>query len=57
MLRQAKPKNARSKRALEKREPQVNENPKITLFVRGEKTSNVIVLALRDLNSLKRPLS
>lgn len=52
-----KPRNARSKRALEKREPQVNENPKTTLFLRGEKCSQIIQLALADLHSLKRPLA
>ncbi|KAF2397568.1 Brix domain-containing protein-like protein [Trichodelitschia bisporula] len=55
MLRQIKPKNARSKRALEKKEPQLVENPKMTLILRGEKCSNIVQLALADINSLKRP--
>jgi len=52
-----KPKTARSKRAVEKKEPQVVENPKTTLFLRGEKCSHVVQLALADLNLLKQPLS
>ncbi|KAJ9648325.1 rRNA-binding ribosome biosynthesis protein rpf2 [Coniosporium tulheliwenetii] len=57
MLRQIKPKNARSKRALEKREPQTTENPKTTLLLRGTTCSNIVQLALTDISSLKRPLS
>jgi ribosome production factor 2 len=40
-----------------KKEPQLIENPKMTLFLRGEKCSQIVQLALTDLNSLKRPLS
>ncbi|KAI9838702.1 MAG: hypothetical protein M1819_005016 [Sarea resinae] len=57
MLRQIKPRNARSKRALEKKAPQLNENPKITLFLRGTTCSENIQLAMTDLHSLKRPLA
>jgi ribosome production factor 2 len=35
----------------------VIENPKITLFLRGTSCSQVVQLALADLNSLKRPLA
>jgi ribosome production factor 2 len=42
---------------MDKKEPQVNENPKMTLFLRGEKCSQVVQLALADLCSVKRPLS
>ena len=52
-----KPNTVRSKRAVEKKEPQVIENPKTTLFLRGEKCSNVVQLALADLNLLTQPLS
>ncbi|KAH8732913.1 Brix domain-containing protein [Phaeosphaeriaceae sp. PMI808] len=55
MLKQAKPKNARAKRAMAKREPQQNENPKTTLFLTGQKTSQILKLAVADLSSLKRP--
>ncbi|KAF2147686.1 Brix-domain-containing protein, partial [Myriangium duriaei CBS 260.36] len=55
-LRQIKPKNARSKRALEKREPQLHENPKMTLFLRYTSCSEITSLCMRDLQSLKAPL-
>jgi ribosome production factor 2 len=51
----SKPKNARAKRAMAKREPQQNENPKTTLFVTGQKTSQILKLAVADLSTLKRP--
>ncbi|KAI9702075.1 MAG: rRNA-binding ribosome biosynthesis protein rpf2 [Candelina mexicana] len=57
MLRQIVPRNARSKRALEKRAPQLNENAKTTLFLKGSSCSDIVQLALTDLHSLKRPLS
>ncbi|SLM40706.1 Brix domain [Lasallia pustulata] len=57
MLRQIQPKNARSKRALEKREPQTHENPKTTLFLKGSSTSDLLNHLLTDLHSLKRPLA
>ncbi|PVU97769.1 hypothetical protein BB559_001931 [Furculomyces boomerangus] len=56
MLPTIKPKTARSKRALEKREPKVIENPKKTLVVRGSQTSLVIQNLLKDLLSIKKPL-
>ncbi|KAH7379205.1 Brix domain-containing protein [Phaeosphaeria sp. MPI-PUGE-AT-0046c] len=55
MLKQVKPKNARAKRAMAKREPQLNENPKTTLFVTGPRTSQILKLAVADLATLKRP--
>ncbi|KAF2847669.1 ribosome biogenesis protein-like protein RPF2 [Plenodomus tracheiphilus IPT5] len=55
MLKTVKPKNARAKRALAKREPQQTENPKTTLFVSGQKTSQILKLAVADLCTLKRP--
>ncbi|KAF2831473.1 Brix-domain-containing protein [Ophiobolus disseminans] len=55
MLKQVKPKNARAKRAMAKREPQHHENPKTTLFVSGQKTSQILKLAVADLSTLKRP--
>ncbi|CAI4216708.1 unnamed protein product [Parascedosporium putredinis] len=41
MLRTVKPRNARSKRALEKREPKAVENPKTALFLRGTSCSQI----------------
>ncbi|KAF2133016.1 ribosome biogenesis protein-like protein RPF2 [Dothidotthia symphoricarpi CBS 119687] len=55
MLKTVKPKNARAKRAMEKREPQQTENPKTTLFVTGQRTSQILKLAIADLSTLKRP--
>ncbi|CAK4031551.1 ribosome production factor 2 homolog [Lecanosticta acicola] len=56
-LREVKPKNARTKRYLDNKAPQNVENPKTTLFLRYTSCSEVIQLVLRDLNSLKRPLT
>ncbi|KAI3401711.1 hypothetical protein diail_9375 [Diaporthe ilicicola] len=55
MLRQIKPRNARSKRALEKRAPKEKENPKTCLFLRGTTCSQVTQDALADLYSLRQP--
>ncbi|KAJ4372078.1 rRNA-binding ribosome biosynthesis protein rpf2 [Neocucurbitaria cava] len=55
MLKTVKPKNARAKRAMAKREPQQTENPKTTLFLSGQKTSQILKLAVADLCTLKRP--
>ncbi|ROV87011.1 hypothetical protein VSDG_10060 [Cytospora chrysosperma] len=57
MLRQIKPRNARSKRALEKRAPKEKENPKTCLFLRGTTCSQVTQDALADLFSLRQPLA
>ncbi|KAI6785976.1 uncharacterized protein J7T54_006315 [Emericellopsis cladophorae] len=57
MLRQVKPKNARSKRALEKRESKVNENPKTCLFLRGTTCSQVVQDAMTDLHTMRQPLA
>ncbi|CAM1507146.1 Fc.00g067870.m01.CDS01 [Cosmosporella sp. VM-42] len=55
MLRQVKPRNARSKRALEKREPKAIENPKTCLFLRGTSCSQIVQDALNDLNQMRVP--
>lgn len=57
MLRQIKPRNARSKRALDKKAPKSIENPKTALFLRGTACSQVTQDALTDLYSLRRPLA
>ncbi|KAJ1728277.1 rRNA-binding ribosome biosynthesis protein rpf2 [Coemansia sp. RSA 1939] len=55
MLVQPKPKNARSKRVQTNRGPKVVENTKTAIFVRGSKTSQVIIDVLSDLYSLRKP--
>ncbi|KAI1641196.1 Brix domain-containing protein-like protein [Biscogniauxia mediterranea] len=57
MLRQIKPRNARSKRAIEKKAPKVVENPKTALFLRGTSASQIVQDALTDLYSLRQPLA
>ncbi|KAM0188565.1 hypothetical protein ACHAPI_010499 [Fusarium lateritium] len=57
MLRQVKPRNARAKRALEKREPKATENPKTCLFLRGTTCSQIIQDALNDLHQMRQPLA
>ncbi|KAL2182383.1 Brix-domain-containing protein [Thermothelomyces heterothallicus CBS 203.75] len=54
MLRQIKPRNARSKRALEKRAPKIVENPKKALFLRGTTCSQITQDALGDLYALRK---
>lgn len=51
------PKNRRSKRAAEKREPKLEENPKSTLLIRGMTCSNVITELLRDMYIVKKPFA
>ena len=46
-----KPKNARVKRALDKREPLAVENEKTAIFVRGNQTSENVRAAMKDLVS------
>lgn len=55
MLRTAKPKNARVKRAMREREPQAQENPKTALFIKTQTTSAIVNEAMSDLYSLKKP--
>ncbi|KAK1671164.1 brix domain-containing protein [Colletotrichum godetiae] len=57
MLRQIKPRNARSKRALEKREPKAQENPKTALFLRGSSCSQVTQDAINELYQMRQPLA
>ncbi|KAJ4295980.1 rRNA-binding ribosome biosynthesis protein rpf2 [Collariella sp. IMI 366227] len=54
MLRQIKPRNARSKRALEKRAPKAVENPKTALFLRGTSCSQITQDALGDLYAMRQ---
>ncbi|KAK9425104.1 putative Ribosome production factor 2-like protein [Seiridium unicorne] len=55
MLRQIKPRNARSKRILEKKAPKAIENTKQALFLRGTSCSQIVQDALSDLHSLRTP--
>ncbi|EPQ32462.1 uncharacterized protein PFL1_00657 [Pseudozyma flocculosa PF-1] len=55
MLRTVKPKNARSKRALEKREAREFEAAKTAVFVKGSRTSAKVNLAMQELSLLKKP--
>eukprot|EP00656_Telonema_subtile_P022041 TRINITY_DN2308_c0_g1_i3.p1 TRINITY_DN2308_c0_g1~~TRINITY_DN2308_c0_g1_i3.p1 ORF type:complete len:311 (+),score=51.68 TRINITY_DN2308_c0_g1_i3:196-1128(+) len=52
-----KPKNARSKRALLAREPKVVENPKNSILLRGQSSSNTANAVVSDLHKLRQPLS
>ncbi|CAG8541443.1 5842_t:CDS:2 [Diversispora eburnea] len=51
------PKNARTRRILQKREPKIEENVKTAIFIRGNKTNQIVNEALTDLCSLKKPYS
>ncbi|KAH9029549.1 Brix-domain-containing protein [Lactarius hengduanensis] len=55
MLRVVKPKNARSKRALEAREPKEVEDPRTVIFVRGSHPGEVVGSVMKELMALKRP--
>ncbi|CAK7198591.1 rRNA-binding ribosome biosynthesis protein rpf2 [Sporothrix eucalyptigena] len=57
MLRQITPRNARSKRALEKRAPKADENPKTCLFLRGTSASQIVQDCLTDLHAMRAPLA
>jgi len=53
--RVVKPKNKRSKRALEEREPKAIENTKTALFVKGPNSSQLVQDCMKDLYILKKP--
>jgi len=53
--RVVKPKNKRSKRALEEREPKAIENTKTSLFVKGPNSSQLVQDCMKDLYILKKP--
>ncbi|KAK4545730.1 hypothetical protein LTR36_002684 [Oleoguttula mirabilis] len=56
-IREIKPKNARTKRFLDNKGPQITENPRTTLFLRYTTCSDILQLVLADLYALKRPLA
>jgi len=55
MLRTVKPRNARSKRALDARAPKEVEDPRTAIFVKGTHTGEVLNAVMRELMALKRP--
>ncbi|CAH2353397.1 ribosome biogenesis protein Rpf2p [[Candida] railenensis] len=55
MIRTVKPKNARSKRALAKKEAKLVENTKSALFVPGSTSNKLLHDAMCDLMALKKP--
>ena len=57
MQRVVKPRTQKGKRALLEREPKAKENTKEVLFIRGNKTSEVVMDAMKDLCALKKPHS
>lgn len=57
MISIAKPRNARSKRALQKREAKEYESCKTAIFVRGPHSSEKVSTALKEFSSLKKPHS
>eukprot|EP00411_Alexandrium_monilatum_P015065 CAMPEP_0175257232 /NCGR_PEP_ID=MMETSP0093-20121207/38612_1 /TAXON_ID=311494 /ORGANISM="Alexandrium monilatum, Strain CCMP3105" /LENGTH=328 /DNA_ID=CAMNT_0016551601 /DNA_START=114 /DNA_END=1100 /DNA_ORIENTATION=+ len=52
-----KPKTRKGRQILREREPQAVENAKTALIIRGNKSSADVMTLLRDLNSLRVPLS
>ncbi|PSN38061.1 Ribosome production factor 2 [Blattella germanica] len=50
-----KPTTHRGKKFLVSREPKLIENTKQTLFLKGRKTSNVVLNCMKDLYDLKKP--
>ncbi|KAF5382005.1 hypothetical protein D9615_004349 [Tricholomella constricta] len=55
MLRTIKPKNARSKRAMDARSPKEVEDARTAIFVKGTHTGETLNAVMRDLMALKRP--
>jgi len=57
LQRVVKPKNQRSKRALEERAPKAIENTKTAIFVKGPNSSQLVQDCMKDLYILKKPNS
>ncbi|KIK42270.1 hypothetical protein CY34DRAFT_24016 [Suillus luteus UH-Slu-Lm8-n1] len=55
MLRTVKPRNARSKRALEAREAKEIEDVRTAIFVKGTHTGEIVNGVMKELMALKRP--
>jgi len=54
-LQTTTPKSKRAQRYLEKRAAKVVENPKVGMFIKGSKTSEIVTDVLNDLMSIKKP--
>jgi len=48
-------KNTRSTRAIKRKEPQIHEHVKTAMFIKGQKTSEIVTAVMDDLYSLKKP--
>ncbi|AGO12689.1 AaceriADR215Cp [[Ashbya] aceris (nom. inval.)] len=55
MIRTVKPKNARAKRALDKKEPKLVENVKQALLIPGQTSNQLLHDVMVDLGGLKKP--
>lgn len=55
MIRTVKPKNARSKRALEKKEAKLVENVKKAIFIPGQTSNKLLHDVMIDLSAMKKP--
>ncbi|AET39127.1 rRNA-binding ribosome biosynthesis protein RPF2 Ecym_4046 [Eremothecium cymbalariae DBVPG len=55
MIRTINPKNARAKRALDKKEPKLVENVKQALFIPGQTSNKFLHEAMIDLSGFKKP--
>ncbi|KAF5345863.1 hypothetical protein D9756_011199 [Leucocoprinus leucothites] len=55
MLRTVKPRNARSKRAMDARQPKEVEDPRTCVFVKGTHPGELVTNAMKELMALKRP--
>ncbi|CAL9734866.1 ribosome biogenesis protein Rpf2p [Monosporozyma servazzii] len=55
MIRTVKPKNARAKRALDKKEAKLVENTKQALFIPGQTSNKALHDIIVDLSALKKP--
>lgn len=55
LQRVVKPRNQKSKRALEDREPKAIENNKGSLFIRGPNCTQKVIQCMKDLQSFKKP--
>ncbi|CAH02941.1 rRNA-binding ribosome biosynthesis protein RPF2 [Kluyveromyces lactis] len=55
MIRTVKPKNARAKRALDKKEAKLVENVKQALFIPGQTSTKLLHDSMVDLSALKKP--
>ncbi len=55
LQRVVKPRNKKSRKALENREPKAIENNKSTLFIRGTNCTQTVLQCMKDLHQFKKP--